>query len=805
VINLVNEGQYDQNNGARPRWSDGVIRSYMNFAQGRTRFGLWAFLIPASWVTCLWIGVLDFFYRHGLRRIAEPPIPVISVGNLSYGGTNKTPFVETLCRALRPYVPVGIVSRGYGGNNPGVRLIEGGGTLGAARGSVGDEPLLLSTRLPDVPIAVSRDRMRGLRELRRKNVCLAVADDAFQHRRVARDVDVVLIDAACPFGSGHLIPAGILREPPSALRRAHFVVVTKSDQIEPAELLALRKILSSFVPEDRIFNSRLVVDGWALWGEKDGKRLPEERSRRFRHWGEKVRSRRLMAFSAIGNPDSFIRSLEREGAVVAGERRFRDHHVYTARDMREILGQARSVEAEFLSCTEKDIYNLLPYWENEVPAEFPPLLVPRVAAVLDEPERFAEALAECLRPRLVVASNGYGEDAIGVLLAQKLRGAFPVAEVLAFPLVGRGEPYRNQGFTVAPAPSVTPSGGVVKYRLRDLWGDIQAGLFGHIREQQGAWRNIARSVRTPVCVGDVYLLLHTLWGQGIAPLFIATAKTVQLSGHWRIERFLIRRYCRRVWTRDGGSARQLTVAGADAVFAGNPIMDLLGDVSVPEDVLLVPPARSPSSPDPRPKVMLLPGSRARAYDDVKLLLSAVEILQSRKSCDYVMVLAPTLSLPRLAEACGGEKWEIAGEKEEGKEEKKPFLAKNGIKIPLHQGEVSAAAGGARLLIGLGGTANQLCAGMGIPVVSIDEKGKRVQKKLLDDSEILTEPLPSALADCALRILTDPGLHGKMALVGKSRMGKPGALDNVLRYAGSELGWTVRCEVYKKLRGAVKTC
>ncbi|MDR2522207.1 MAG: tetraacyldisaccharide 4'-kinase, partial [Synergistaceae bacterium] len=397
---------------------------------------------------------------------------------------------------------------------------------------------------------------------------------------------------------------------------------------------------------------------------------------------------------------------------------------------------------------------------------------------LDEPERFFAALTNCLRPRVVVASNGYGEDAIGVLLAKKLRAAFPSAEVLSFPLVGRGEPYKTQGVPVASTPSVTPSGGVVKYRLRDLWGDIRAGLFGHIRDQQGAWRGLAHQVRTPVCVGDVYLLLHTVWGQGITPLFVATAKTVYLSGHWRLERFIIRRHCRRAWTRDHGSAVQLTASGADALYAGNPIMDLLGD-KPPEDLF-------PAHPD-RPKVLLLPGSRARAYEDVRFLLDAVEILQSRKPCDYVMVLAPTISPERLMASCGGRH---GGES--------LSLTKGDAFIRLHRGGVPEAAVGSRLLIGLGGTANQLCAGMGIPVLSIDEKGKRVQKKLLEDAEILVEPTPDALANAALKILTTPELHEKMAQAGRARMGSPGALDDVVRYVAAKLGWSVRCEVWEKL-------
>ncbi|MDR3231091.1 MAG: tetraacyldisaccharide 4'-kinase [Synergistaceae bacterium] len=734
---------------------------FVRWGAGRSRFSAWLLLVPASWGAQLSAGVLDFLCRHGLKQIREPVIPVVSVGNITYGGTNKTPFVEMLCRMMRERgVSVGIVSRGYGGANSDVLVFD---AEKADRRVVGDEPLLLSAHLPDVPVAVSRERARGLPELQRRGVELAIADDAFQHRRMNRDVDVVLVDAACPFGNGHMIPAGILREPPKNLRRAHIVVITKAEQIDAADLDALHSRLSEYVPRERIFDARLTVHDWALW---DGEAL--------RPFDGTPRGCRAVAFSAIGNPDSFVRSLRREGVDVVDERHFRDHHLYTTADMEELAGLMRG-RGEFLACTEKDVYNLPASWRPRFP-----LIVPRVATVPDEPERFCRALIDCLRPRLVVASNGYGEDAIGVLMARKLRDAFPEAEVLAFPLVGRGEPYSAEGFAVKSAPSITPSGGVVKYRLRDLWGDIRAGLFGHIREQQRAWRRIANTVRTPVCVGDVYLLLHTLWGQGIAPLFVATAKTVRLSGHSRLERFIIRHFSRRTWTRDRETADQLTASGVDAAYAGNPIMDLLDDVPVP-------PSTAPPGSSAAPRVMLLPGSRLRAYDDVRLLLDAAEKLQPRRPCSYVMVLAPTIELPRLLRSCEG--WSPTGTE---------TLSKGGIHIHLHHGDVSTAAPGTNLLIGLGGTANQLCAGMGIPVVAIDEKGKRVQKKLLEDSEILVAPTPDALADCAFRILTTPELHKKMSDAGRSRMGEPGALDDVVRHIEEHLGWRLRCRLYAKL-------
>ncbi|MCR4818983.1 MAG: tetraacyldisaccharide 4'-kinase [Fretibacterium sp.] len=760
----------------------GVVRSYMAYVRGERPSSLWSLLTPAAWLAGGIVSLRDFSYRHGLCRMEEPPLPLVSVGNLTYGGTNKTPFVEMLARELEVRgVRPGIVSRGYSGGQRDVLILWGGA---GDRSAAGDEPLLLSGRLPHTPVAVARRRIDGVRALQKEGVELVLADDAFQHRALSRDADIVLIDAACPFGSGRLIPAGILREPVRALSRACLVVLTKADQVRPGELAELRAVVERFIPPERVFTSRLEIDAWARWDGGTLQSCGAQGCARLLPAAAPAPGRRVLAFSAIGNPESFARSLKDAGLSLAGERRFKDHHRYTAEDLAALCRGARKSGAEALACTEKDLYNIPAGWrpEGEIP-----LLIPRVAAVLDEPERFFSALADALRPRLVVASNGYGEDAIGVLLARRLRARFPCSEVLAFPLVGKGEAYAQAGFPVRSAPSVTPSGGVVKYRLRDLWGDMRAGLLRHVSAQLRDWQRLVRSlggIRTPLCVGDVYLLLHTLWGSGFRPLFIATAKTVRLSGHWWLERALIRRFTLRAWTRDPESAAQFSDSPAPwkAIYAGNPIMDLLGDASS------VPPP-TPPGPEDTPLILLLPGSRPRAYQDVNLLLEAALRLSRARPCNFRMVLAPTLSLSSLTHACEG--WAYNAEFTRLEHETR-------VTVSLTAEPVAGAARGVSLLLGLGGTANQLCAGLGIPVVSIDEKGKRVQKKLLGDSELLVPATGRALAEGALRVLSEPALCAAMSAAGRQRMGSPGALDNVVDYAAAELGWAAREELYQKL-------
>jgi len=188
-------------------------------------------------------------------------------------------------------------------------------------------------------------------------------------------------------------------------------------------------------------------------------------------------------------------------------------------------------------------------------------------------------------------------------------------------------------------------------------------------------------------------------------------------------------------------------------------------------------------------ILLLPGSRKSANNDVKILLSAVEIMNSKGYDNFRMMLAPTLDYDKFFASCNSEGWTHSD----------TALTKDGVKISLTYDEISKASEGVCLLLGMGGTANQLCAGLGIPVIAPDNKGKRVQKKLLGDSEILTSGSAVAMAECALRVLDDERLYDYMSVTGRERMGVSGACDDVVKFALEFLGWRLRENVYKKLR------
>lgn len=733
-----------------------ILSSYFRYIRGETGFSPWSLLSPLGWLAGHFSSMRNFSYDHGISASKEPSIPVISVGNITHGGTNKTPFVEMLARLfLEAGLKPGIVMRGYGRKGKEILFAA---DCERSRDLLGDEALLLSGRLEGVPIVVSADRTAGVECLAGRGADLAIADDGFQHRRMGRDVDIVLVDATCPFGNGKMMPAGMLREKAGSLERAHLVVISKADQVSRDRLDDIRRMIFEVTGRES-FLSGLSLAGWSRFSE--GVDLLVDSG---------PPSEPVGAFSAIGNPASFNHFLQKLGFKPVIHEAFRDHHIFSARELDGVCEKALSKGARSLICTEKDIFNLPVDWQPCVP-----VYIPRVCTSVRNEAPFLQELSVCLRPRIVVSSNGHGEDAIGSLLASRLKKEFPLSEVSGFPLVGRGREYGTRGIPVLSPPSETPSGGVVKYRLKDLMRDIRSGLLRHISAQASAWSGLRGRIRTVVCVGDVYLFLHTLWGQGVKPVLLATAKSVRLHGHWRLEAKLLRKRSRKVFTRDPETARELAEKKVDAVYRGNPIMDLAGDTDK-------------GNPKKTGKqVLLLPGSRERAYDDLGLLLDAAALVAGGAECSFVMVVAPTLDAGRLLEKAP--LWEfVSGDLIRSR--------KDGYSVKLFSGDVQEAALTSDVLIGLGGTANQICAGLGVPVVSIDEKGKRVQKKLLGEAESLVPPDPVLLAREALSILGDPGRQDNMARAGKERMGTGGAIEGIVGYASGVLGWEKRHEVYR---------
>ncbi len=296
----------------------------------------------------LGVAVRRAAYRQGWLRTRQLNRPVISVGNLTVGGTGKTPLVADIAERLvrRGWKPA-ILTRGYGRRlGPKLTALEPRPARAANPREVGDEPALLARAAPEVPLVICADRYRaGLVAEERFGVNVHILDDGFQHLALARDVDVVLIDVTQKFSDDALLPAGPLREPCSALERAHLVVLTR---MELGDRLAIEERVRRINPQAKIFHSSTKLCG--LVDVTTGNLYPPEACQ-----GEP-----LYAFCGIGNPRAFFADLRKWGLSVVDQLSFRDHYVYTEASL-EMLGTLshllKSRPAAFVT-TEKDAMNL---------------------------------------------------------------------------------------------------------------------------------------------------------------------------------------------------------------------------------------------------------------------------------------------------------------------------------------------------------------------------------------------------------------------------------------------------------------
>jgi tetraacyldisaccharide 4'-kinase len=316
---------------------------------------LWPLTLPYGAAGYLRAGA----YRSGILRPKRLDGVVISVGNLTVGGTGKTPMVAAIAEhLLAEGKRVGILTRGYRSEQSSDRSSGGPGSATSGRGGTSDEVRLLEARFGErVAFGVGADRFARGTELAKRGVEWFVLDDGFQHRQLARDVDIVLVDATNPFGGGHLLPAGRLREPRSALKRADIVVITRSERA-PAVEAAVRHYTGA-----PIFYARAKLDyiqeigrerssgsstkGTGPGGGEAG--APKTIAMEMQRW---------FVFCGIGNPAAFIADLRAWKFPIVGYKFFRDHHRYTQADVQAIEREAEAARASSILCTEKDIFNL---------------------------------------------------------------------------------------------------------------------------------------------------------------------------------------------------------------------------------------------------------------------------------------------------------------------------------------------------------------------------------------------------------------------------------------------------------------
>ncbi len=316
----------------------------------------------------MWLRAV--LYRHGiLLKQQRLPVPVVSIGNLTLGGTGKTPLVlyvtrQLLARGRRP----AIVSRGYGGSVQGaVNVVSDGKTLAMAAPEAGDEPVLLAASLPGVPVLIGPKRAEvGQAAIERFQVDSLVLDDGFQHLALARDLDLVLFSARTLVGNGRVFPGGPLREPFSALARAHAFVITGVDHATRTEAEVFKQLLAVLFPNTPLFMGEYLPVCM----------LHSQQRRTFAI--DKARRLPLYGFAGIANPESFRHTLERERFLLTGFVGFPDHHRYTAADVAALVAAARARKAAALVTTEKDYVKLAPFFK-----EFP-ILALRVELFMAE-------------------------------------------------------------------------------------------------------------------------------------------------------------------------------------------------------------------------------------------------------------------------------------------------------------------------------------------------------------------------------------------------------------------------------------
>lgn len=295
---------------------------------GAARVGLGAASIGAA----LGVLVRNLGYDRGRLQTRRAAVPVVSVGNLTLGGTGKTPMVEWVARWYRLRgVRVAILSRGYRRDGSG---------------GVNDEALVLEENLPDVPHLQDPDRVKiagvAVEELGSE---LLVLDDGFQHRRLARDLDIVLLDALEPFGLGALFPRGLLREPVRSLRRAGLVVLTRADLVTADALRVTRARAERLAGPIRwVVTRHAPIDLIGAGSEPE----PLER----------LRGRNVAAFCGIGNPEGFRKTIAPLCDTVVAFRTFPDHHAYKGSDVADLTRWLAASGADLALTTQKDLVKL---------------------------------------------------------------------------------------------------------------------------------------------------------------------------------------------------------------------------------------------------------------------------------------------------------------------------------------------------------------------------------------------------------------------------------------------------------------
>jgi tetraacyldisaccharide 4'-kinase len=338
-------------------------------------------LTPMAWLHQLGLETYLLPYRTGFRKRFRLvgadglPVPVVAIGNLSSGGTGKTPMAHLVAAYLqRAGHRVVLLSRGHGGSGESgrtPRIVSDGQQVLLGPHAAGDEPVLLAQSLPGVPVVVGRDRrVSGRLAVEKFTPEVIVLDDALQYWQLHRDLDIVLLDARRPFDNGFVLPRGLLREPPSHLKRAGIVVLTRADRAAPDLLARHVEQIRRLAPNADVFTATHAPLGWVR--ASDGALLPLGA----------LAGESALAFSGIADGKAFAETVGMLGVSVESPRDFGDHYAYRAEDVAAV---AQISQGQTVVTTEKDLVKVAPLW----PAGASPLYALRIGMALsDEPAFF---------------------------------------------------------------------------------------------------------------------------------------------------------------------------------------------------------------------------------------------------------------------------------------------------------------------------------------------------------------------------------------------------------------------------------
>jgi tetraacyldisaccharide 4'-kinase len=300
-------------------------------------------LLPFSWIYALVVGIRNILFDVGILSHTAVGVPVISVGNMTAGGTGKTPLAERIVEyLLLRGQSVAVVSRGYGRRSRGVIVVSDGRSVKVDAEQGGDEPVQIARKYPGVSVVVGERRVDAARlAVKELGASVIVLDDGFQHRYLKRDLDIVVVDARRDLRNEPMLPAGSRREPLSGLRRADLVALSKVEFDNPDWSMSVR----------RWFDGPLVAFRHAITSVHKAADHREVAPSAYR-------GKAAIAFSGIGDHRNFVNGLWHEGFRVAGEVQFRDHHRYAVSDIERLIALHKSSDAEVVVTTEKDLARL---------------------------------------------------------------------------------------------------------------------------------------------------------------------------------------------------------------------------------------------------------------------------------------------------------------------------------------------------------------------------------------------------------------------------------------------------------------